>query len=62
MGKLNVEIDDRLDDDFRFVKNETKGFKFPLSDAVEEALILWVKQQRAKMVKGEIARNGWSSK
>lgn len=49
MGKLNVEIDDRLDDDFRDTKNKSKGFKFPLSDAVEEALILWVKQEKSKL-------------
>ena len=57
MGKLNVEIDDRLDDDFRNVKNLTKGHRFPLSDAVEEALILWVKQQR-RLIEEGLPSNG----
>jgi hypothetical protein len=55
MGKLNVDIDDRLDDDFRDIKNKAKGHRFPLSDAVEEALILWVNKQKA-LLKEEVAK------
>jgi len=43
MGKLNIVVDDRVDDRFRKEVFKRKGMKKGnLTQAVEEAMLLWV--------------------
>lgn len=53
MGKLNVVIDDKLDRKFREAIFKTKGMKKGnLTEAIEEAIELWVMEQYEK-IKGD---------
>lgn len=46
MGKLNVVIDDKLDEQFRGAIFRAKGLKKGvLTEAIEEAIVLWIKTQ-----------------
>lgn len=46
MGKLNVIIEDQLDRKFREAIFKTKGMrKGNLTEAIEEAIELWIKEQ-----------------
>jgi hypothetical protein len=43
MGKLNIVVDDKIDDTFRKEVFKRKGMKKGnITEAVEEAIILWV--------------------
>jgi len=45
--KLIVEIDDKLDDDFRNTLVKVKGFKKGvIKEAMEEAIQEWIKKNR----------------
>jgi hypothetical protein len=47
MGRLDLNIDDKLEKEFRDVVYQTKGFKKGnLTLALEEALDAWVKHQK----------------
>lgn len=49
MAKLNVIIKDEIDEKFRRAVFETKGMKRGnLTEAIEEALELWIEQQASK--------------
>jgi len=49
LAKLNVIIKDEIDEKFRRAVFETKGMKRGnLTEAIEEALELWIEQQASK--------------
>lgn len=46
MGKMNVVLDDKLEEKFRRAIFETKGMKKGnISEAIEEAIELWIGKQ-----------------
>ncbi|MEO9363581.1 MAG: hypothetical protein ABI348_06735 [Nitrososphaera sp.] len=56
MGRLDLNIDDKLEKEFRDVVYHTKGFKKGnLTLALEEALDAWVKQQKTALRKKSAA-------
>jgi hypothetical protein len=49
MGKMNIVLDDELEQRFRKAVFESKGMKKGnISEAFQEALNLWIKQQMEK--------------
>ena len=49
MGKMNIVLKDDLEERFRRAVFESKGMKKGnISEAMEEALNLWIKQQEKK--------------
>jgi metal-responsive CopG/Arc/MetJ family transcriptional regulator len=49
MGKINISLDDKLEDRFRRAVFESKGMKKGnMSEAFEEALEEWIKKQKLK--------------
>jgi hypothetical protein len=44
MGKMNIVIDDKLEEQFRRTVFQKKGMKKGnISEAIQEALLLWIK-------------------
>lgn len=49
MGKINIVLKDELEERFRRAVFESKGMKKGnISEAMEEALNLWIEQQKKK--------------
>ncbi len=47
MGKINVSLDDKTEENFRKAVFKKKGMKKGnISDALEEAINLWIKEQK----------------
>jgi hypothetical protein len=54
MGKINISLDDKLEERFRKAVFETKGMKKGnMSDAFQEALEAWISLQNKKK-RGEL--------
>jgi len=54
MGKLNVKIKDKIDHRFREVVFKRKGMKKGnLTEAVEEAILMWVSSEKNENSKNE---------
>jgi len=48
MGKMNLDIDEKVDKKFRDTIYKKKGMKKGnLTDAVEEAMLLWITRNRS---------------
>jgi hypothetical protein len=46
MGKMNIVLDDKLEERFRKAVFDNKGMKKGnISEALEEAINLWIRQQ-----------------
>jgi hypothetical protein len=53
MGKMNIVLDDRLEERFRKAVFEKKGMKKGnISEALQEAVDLWIESEAQKLVKG----------
>jgi coenzyme F420-reducing hydrogenase alpha subunit len=49
MGKLTIQVDDKLEEKFRAAVASVKGYhKGALGKAVEEALALWIAEHEKK--------------
>ncbi len=49
MGKINLDLDDKIDKKFRDAVYKKKGMKKGnLTEAVEEAMLLWVNASHEK--------------
>ena len=52
MGTLGLRIDDKLEKDFREAVFKSKGMKKGnITDALEEAIELWIDQEKTKRVR-----------
>ncbi|MGD0331194.1 MAG: hypothetical protein ABSB40_12265 [Nitrososphaeria archaeon] len=50
MGKMNIVLDDKLEEQFRRAVFESKGMKKGnISDALEEAIEAWIEKQSKKV-------------
>lgn len=53
MGKMNIILDDKLEERFRKAVADSKGMKKGnISISLEEAIDLWIEVQAQKMAKG----------
>ncbi len=53
MGKMNIVLDDRLEERFRKAVFETKGMKKGnISEALQEAIIEWIDEQAKLRTRG----------
>jgi hypothetical protein len=53
MGKMNIVLDDKLEDRFRKAVFDKKGMKKGnISLALEEAIELWIEHKAKELVKG----------
>jgi len=49
MGKINVVLEDKLEEKFRRTIFESKGMKKGnISEAIQEAIELWIEKQASK--------------
>jgi hypothetical protein len=54
MGRIQVVLDDKTETELRDVIYRTKGMKKGnISDAIEEAIGLWIQEQRKQIEKSE---------
>ena len=54
MGRLDLNIDDKLEEKFRDMVYRTKGMKKGnLTDSLEEAIDAWIEEEAQKLAKGE---------
>ena len=54
MGRLDLNIDDKLEEKFRDMVYRTKGMKKGnLTDSLEEAIDAWIEEEAQKLAKGK---------